>query len=98
MARDRKRPIRDAADEAGEAADAAEKSIETLTPKIEDALDAFGMLFATLDLRVDQTLSKFDRLLDKAYRGKRLDLHINLLNLFRRGRTVLSFTPVFEEV
>lgn len=39
MARDRKRPIKNAADEAAETMDVAEDSIKALTPKIAAALD-----------------------------------------------------------
>ncbi len=91
--------------EVAQAADAIEKATLRLTPKIEAVLatvDDVGkegaLLLKTLDLRADTVLAKVTRLLNKFERIKRLDVHINLLNLFRRGRTVLSFTPVFEEV
>ena len=92
--RKRKRPIRDAAEEAGEAAkeaaetaDAAEKSIELLTPEIVAAVEQVELaaIQAAATLKWIRTIKGWHRVFHWG-------------NLFKPGKPFTTVELIFEEV
>lgn len=83
----RKRPIPNAANEAAETMDTAEKAIDELTPEVIEALDAID----TIVSEAVETLAWI-----RTIKGWRRKIHWG--NLFKPGKPFTSVELIFEEV